>query len=137
MKRLTKCRKIDGVQGRINACSMQPFSFFLQQLCSTCHCTTIMSASVLIFGDQNVDKVLALRSLDLIARKHLLLQRFLEEAAVVVSQQIRAFFQDERALFGTFASLPELADRYFADGCSCEAVGGVLLVAVQIGQLML
>ena len=91
---------------------------------------------LLLFGDQVVEKLSAVRNLYAISNTRPQLQRFLREATDVVQCHLSALTPAERSGFGHFADLLELAESYAAQEHPDEIAGATLITTTQIGEFL-
>lgn len=90
---------------------------------------------VLLFPDEHIDLLGAIHDLSVRARTRPQLRTLLNEASQVVQRETTALSGLERASFGVFEDLVELAEKQA--GHSSVVAEIVLLTTIQIGQLLM
>lgn len=91
---------------------------------------------VLLFGDANVDKLLAIKELFSLSQTRPQLRDFLRAACDAIQCHLSTLVPEERAVFGHFDDLLELAERYESQQNPDEMLGYVILTTIQIGDLL-
>jgi hypothetical protein len=91
---------------------------------------------VLLFGDAHVDKLPAIKELFSLSKTRPQLREFLRGACDVVQCHLSTLVPEERAVFGHFGDLLELAERHVTQEYPDEMLGYVLLTTIQIGDFL-
>lgn len=92
---------------------------------------------LLLFGDQTVQKVDAIRKLFHSSKHSPTLRRFLREAADVVQNEVAKLTPAERLPFYAFDDLLALAEQNAAEQNPNEIAATALICIARIGQLLL
>lgn len=95
-----------------------------------------MNPRLLLFGDQTVETLAAVRSLFEVSKRSLLVRKFLVEATDVVKSHVEQLDSAERMRFYAFHSLLDLAGRHNASKYPDDLVATVLITFVQLGELI-
>ncbi|KXT07088.1 hypothetical protein AC578_2468 [Pseudocercospora eumusae] len=96
-----------------------------------------MAAHVLIFGDNQTDKVLGIRKLYKFSRTRPQLRKFLQSATDTVQLHLSALAASHEGLdFGRFNNLLELAEHVQAAVHPEAVANAVLITASQIGEVL-
>lgn len=91
---------------------------------------------VLLFGDQTVDKLPAIRSLVIHARESSLLKKFLRSACDIVQIEVSRLRLHERRNIDDFDSLLALAEDNSKRQDPNEIVATVLMGVARLGELI-
>lgn len=92
---------------------------------------------LLLFGDQTVEKLDAIRKLVDSSKNSPTLRRFLREATDVVQYEVSKLSPSERASFYSFDDLLALAEHNAAEETPNEVCATTLICIVRIGELLL
>ncbi|RYP44080.1 hypothetical protein DL768_009425 [Monosporascus sp. mg162] len=92
---------------------------------------------VILFGDQTVETLGAIRDLSKRSKKYPLLQRFLADANKVIKAEVQALGLDQQRRFFDFTNLVDLAEKYHSLGYPDDLVAAVLITIAQLGYLIL
>lgn len=92
---------------------------------------------LLIFGDQLVQKLPAVKKLYGNARSHRNLRSFLREATDTVQCLAQTLPKVERESFGIFTDIIQLTQHYESQPNPDEMIGAVIITIVQIGETLL
>ena len=93
------------------------------------------TVNVLLFGDQTVEKLSAIKALVKYSRTSLLIRRFLRETTDAVQIEASKLNPEERGWFDNFTTLLELAEKH-AQQEPNELVGTVLMYIGRVGELI-
>ncbi|CAK4034956.1 polyketide synthase [Lecanosticta acicola] len=93
--------------------------------------------NILLFGDQSVDKLPAIRSLCRSSSKSKVLRDFLQAANDAVQIQAAKLRPDERACFLNADSIEALAEHNAAAAAPSEVVATILMGIARLGELLL
>lgn len=91
---------------------------------------------VLLFGDAHVEQLPAIKELFSLSKTRLQLRGFLRAACDIVQCQLSTLGPEERAVFGHFDDLLELAERHASQEHPDEMLGYILLTTIQIGDFL-
>ncbi|KAI0124107.1 BcPKS15, polyketide synthase, partial [Xylariales sp. AK1849] len=91
---------------------------------------------VLLFGDQVVDKLPAVKNLYQHSRTRPQLRRFLKDATDIIKYHLATLTLAEKQRFGHFEDLLGLAESYTLQEHPDEICGATLITAAQIGELL-
>ena len=94
-------------------------------------------ARVLLFGDQTVEKLGAIRNLVKLSRSSPTLRRFLQEGADVIQLEAAQFGSVERNAFSGSNNLLTLAETNAEREVPDEAVATSLMCIARLGELIL
>lgn len=97
----------------------------------------MLTPRLLLFGDQTVTKLDAVRKLASQAKRSPTLARYLRDAVDVVQTEIAGLPATERAVFGAWDDLLALAEHHAAEEWPHETSGTALMCIVRIGELIL
>ena len=92
---------------------------------------------LLLFGDQTVDKLEAIRKLVNQSKTSTILGRFLRKAADVVQNEVAALPPAERAAFYDFDDLLALAEQNAAEETPHETCATALMCIARVGEMIM
>lgn len=97
-----------------------------------------MAAHLLLFGDQAIATLPALRSLYSRSRSSVLLRTFLQDATDIIRAKANECLDSvERSRFFNFHTFADLAERHEAAQFPNHIVNTILLAVTQLGELIL
>ncbi|KAK4498029.1 hypothetical protein PRZ48_010685 [Zasmidium cellare] len=92
---------------------------------------------VLVFGDECVDKLAAVKEIYDLSGSNPVLRSFLQQAVTTIQSEVFDLRPEERSYFASYGDILDLAEGYAAQKPLPPIVGDVLLFVVQIGLLIL
>ena len=98
---------------------------------------TMAVHTILLFGDQNIDILPAIRRLFRISRRSTTLQKFLRDTADVIQLQVAELSASYRTRFYNFNTLLDLAERVQSLEIPDPLPATILIFAIRLGELIL
>ena len=95
------------------------------------------SQVLLLFGDQNAEKLPEMQRLDRVSRSSPPLQRFLREATDVVQNEVAKLSLHRRKAFFAFDNLVTLAGKHAKQDYPDDVVSTTLITIIRLGGLIL
>jgi hypothetical protein len=107
-----------------------------QTVSSMTQLTEENSNHVLLYGDQTVEKLPAIRALVQLAQSSAVLRRFLRDACDIIQVEISQLRPDEKANIKDFDSLLQLAEDNAKSEKPSEIVATILMNVARLGEVI-